>query len=100
MSTDIILEAADVCGSIDTATLYSWSTNYDAGTGPFTLFLDLIGYSFDEYGEALYTLTEGSLGYVELGYLARALNEYTDNPTKVRDYVEALLSAELEDEDA
>src|SRR4051794_38404383 len=30
--------------------LYSWSLNYDAGAGPFALFLDLIGWSTDELG--------------------------------------------------
>ena len=75
--------------------LYSWSLNYDAGTGPFTLFLDLIGYSFDEYGEALYTLTDASLGYVELGKLAAALNDYSDYPATVEYYVRTLMDAEL-----
>lgn len=74
--------------------LYSWSLNYDAGKGPFTLFLDLIGYSFDEFGEALFTLTESSLGYVELGKLAAALTEYADRPHDVREYVDALMAAE------
>jgi hypothetical protein len=30
------------------SSLYDWSTNYDAGKGPFALFLDLIGWSEDE----------------------------------------------------
>ena len=38
--------------------LYSWSLNYNAGCGPYTLFLDLIGWSFENHGEALYHLTE------------------------------------------
>lgn len=76
--------------------LYSWSLNYDAGKGPFTLFLDLIGWSFDEYGEALYTLTEASLGYVELGKLAQALTAYADYPQDVREYVDVLMAAEGE----
>ncbi len=33
--------------------LYSWSLNYDAGKGPFPLFLDLIGWSADNFGETL-----------------------------------------------
>lgn len=73
--------------------LLSWSLNYEPGKGPFTLFLDLIGWSFDEYGDALYTLTEASLGYVELGKLAEALTEYADRPHDVTAYVAALTAA-------
>jgi hypothetical protein len=77
------------------ADLYHWSTNYDAGKGPFTLFLDLIGFSADEYGESLYVLGDASgLGYVELGKLAVALTEYADRPHDVRAFVEALMEAE------
>lgn len=85
--------------------LYSWSLNYDAGKGPFTLFLDLIGYFEDEYGEGvvIYDLANKSLGYVELSKLAAALSEYADRPTEVREYVERLMGAESgegEDEDS
>jgi len=55
------------------------------------LFLDLIGWSEDELGETIYTLTSASLGYVELSKLADALNEYTDAPHDVRSYVDALM---------
>src|ERR1035437_2644448 len=75
--------------------LYSWSLNYDAGTGPFTLFLDLIGYSFEEFGEAYYQLTESSLGYVELGKLALALTEYADRPQDVTSYVRTIIESEM-----
>ena len=73
---------------------YSWSLNYDAGKGPFSLFLDLIGYSFDEFGEAVYALTESSLGYVELDKLGLALREYATAPASVTEYVSALIEAE------
>jgi hypothetical protein len=77
------------------ADLWNWSTNYDAGKGPASLFLDLIGYSADEFGENLYVLGNASgLGYVELGKLAAALTEYADRPGDVREYVEALMAAE------
>lgn len=84
--------APEGCG--DVQDLYSWSLNYESGKGPFTLFLDLIGYSFEEYGEALYTLTESSLGFLELGKLADALNAYADYPNDVTDYVAMLMDAE------
>jgi len=76
------------------ASLYDWSTNYDPGRGPMTLFLDLIGWSDDNIGEPIYSLRDASLGYVELSKLADALSAYTDAPHDVRDYVDALLDAE------
>jgi hypothetical protein len=49
-----LLEEHDA--SVDeTAALYSWSLNYDAGKGPFPVYLDLIGWSEDHFGEALST---------------------------------------------
>jgi hypothetical protein len=74
--------------------LYSWSLNFDAGRGPFTLFLDLIGWSHEQIGETLYDLDGMFVGYVELGKLAAALTEYADRPHEVRAYVDALLEAE------
>jgi hypothetical protein len=74
--------------------LYSWSLNYDTGRGPFTLFLDMIGWSEDELGETIYNLTSASLGYVELDKLADALKEYADCPHDVRAYVDTLMAAE------
>jgi hypothetical protein len=77
--------------------LYHWSLNYDAGKGPFTLFLDMIGWSQDELGCAMYDLNDASLGYLELCKLTEALNEYTDNPTDVMVYVNQLIKAESVD---
>lgn len=76
--------------------LYSWSLNYDAGRGPFALFIDLIGWSEDEIGEPIYSLKDASLGYVELDKLGLALREYADRPQDVRAYVDALMQAESE----
>ena len=90
-----MLEEPAPAGCEGVQDLYSWSLNYDGGTGPFTLFLDLIGYTFDEYGETLYTLTESSLGYLELSKLAAALSEYAELPGHVGDYVRALMDAEV-----
>jgi hypothetical protein len=74
------------------ANLWYWSTNYDAGKGPFTLFLDMIGWSEDETGETLYNLKSASLGYVELDKLADALKQYADRPTDVRAFVDELMT--------
>jgi hypothetical protein len=71
---------------------WHWSTNYDAGKGPVTLYLDLIGWSEDEIGETLYDLSSANLGYVELAKLAAALDEYTDRPTDVRAWVDELMA--------
>ena len=74
--------------------LYSWSLNYDAGTGPFPRFLDLIGWSEDVLGEQIATQNAYDLGYLELSKLAEALTEYSNRPHDVRDYVDALMNAE------
>lgn len=92
--------------------LYHWSTNYQAGDGPFTLFLDMIGYSDEEFGQALYGPTmranentwkvgtehvvswDANLGYVELSKLGAALVEYADRPQDVRVFVDRLMLAE------
>lgn len=89
-----MLEETAPEGCEATQDLYSWSLNYDAGKGPFTLFLDLIGWSEDAYGETYYDLKGASLGYLELSKLAEALTEYADRPHDVREYVDALMEAE------
>lgn len=93
----------------DTARLYTWSTNYAPGDGPFALFLDMIGYSSEEFGVPLYGPTvrsaenrvtdwDAQLGYVELDYLARALLEYAQRPHDVRAFVDDLMRAESDDD--
>jgi hypothetical protein len=87
-------DAPQECAAVQD--LYSWSLNFDAGKGPFALFLDLIGWSADELGEPIYSLADASLGYVELDRLAKALTEYADRPQDVREYVETLMAAEAQ----
>jgi hypothetical protein len=80
-----------------TAGLISWSMNYDLKTGtPYHLFLDLIGYSADNYGSALFDLTnvQNVMGFMELDYLGDALKEYANNPQEVLDFIEAIDEAE------
>lgn len=89
-----MLEEDAPSGCADVQDLYSWSLNYDAGKGPFTLFLDLTGWSADNYGETFYNLADMSLGYMELDKLARALSAYALNPHSVEGYVDALMEAE------
>lgn len=78
----------------DVAELWHWSTNYDAGKGPFTMFLDLIGWSEDNIGSPLYSFEYGAFGYVELDKLADALKQYTARPSDVMVWVEELLNFE------
>jgi len=75
-----------------TADLWHWSTNYQAGQGPITLFLDLIGWSDEQIGEPLYNMRDAKLGYVELSKLAAALTEYANRPHDVRDWIDGLLA--------
>ena len=78
-----------------TARLYSWSLNHEFFS-PFRKFLDLIGYSEDEFGEPLGDWKKPSefLGYMELGYLAQGLEEYSNRPGDARDHIARLLEAE------
>jgi hypothetical protein len=75
--------------------LFSWSQNYDFPS-PASLYLDLIGYSEDEYGARLCTDRQPSLGYLECGMLGDALTAYADHPGAVYTLVEQLLAAESE----
>lgn len=91
-----MLEEAPIYAS-DVAELYHWSTNYDAGKGPFTLFLDLIGWTAENVGDPMYTIGDASgLGYVELYKLGKALVQYSDRPQDVINWVDAILSAEVD----
>ena len=74
--------------------LYNWSTNYPAGRTPFTLLIDLIGYTAEEYGEPLYNLSEPLLGYLELDYLGDALKEYATIGSDAYDFIVSILNAE------
>lgn len=75
--------------------LYSWSANYEGFT-PFKKFLDLIGHSEENYGANLanWEKPADSLGYMELGFLAKALDNYSDFPQDSADYISKLLEIE------
>lgn len=76
------------------AELISWSMNFDFAQRPYLLFLDLIGYSEEAFGDCLTNLNDIHLGYMELAKLADALTEYANNPTAVNDFVKAIDDAE------
>ena len=75
--------------------LYNWSLNYNAGEGPMTLFLDLIGYSQEEIGAPLYDIAKPLLGYLELEYLGDALKEYANAGQDAYDFVMRIIEAEM-----
>jgi len=76
--------------------LYEWPDDYSPGQAPFLLFLDLIGYSYDEYGFRLYRQEPPNLGYMDLYKLGDALKAYADRPLDVCEYINAILDAEGE----
>jgi len=71
----------------ETANLIHWSTNYDhtSKNNPLIAFLILIGYNEQELGEPNGEVAP--LGYLELGYLADALQEYATRPQDVMDFI-------------
>ena len=77
------------------ARLWVWSSNFDYPS-PATVFIDLIGYTEDEYGVVMTNMKQAvrCLGYMELGMLADALSEYAERPNDARDYIRAILNAE------
>jgi hypothetical protein len=73
--------------------LYNWGTNYDYEQNPFTFFLDLIGFSEENYGTKL--VPKAVLGYVELDYIADALKEFVVRPDDAETFIQALLNFEI-----
>ena len=77
-----------------TAGLISWSMNYDLkSTGtPYLLFLDLIGYSEENYGQTMFNPAniQKVMGFMELDYLADALKEYAENPESVLYFIQEI----------
>lgn len=77
------------------AALYRWGLNYETNS-PFQKFLDLVGYSADEFGQNLARWDDASsnLGYVELGYLSDALGNWAERPHECELFVRSLLDLE------
>ena len=81
------------------AYLWDWSLNHEYPT-PASLFLDLIGYTLDEYGELLcgnMKQTIGGLGTREISLIGLAMDEYATRPTDATVFIEALLEAERDE---
>jgi hypothetical protein len=82
------------------AELYQWSANF-GDYAPFRKFLDLINYAETAYGDddlkfSSWRKPSESLGYVELGLLAGALDQYSDRPLDVDKWLMELLEIESE----
>lgn len=73
------------------------STNYDH-PNPYALFLDLIGYSREEYGANLfdYSKLDERIGCFELDLIADALKVYAIRPISVYDFIGKMLDRERE----
>ncbi len=81
------------------ADLFDLSSDHEYPT-PATLFIDLIGYTTEEHGEVLVkdiSVYVSKFGYLELGRLGQALDQYTDRPQDGFQYVSNILEAERED---
>lgn len=91
MNTDLDLSYEQTYEIV--ADLFSWSNNYDFPS-PASLFLDLIGYSEDHYGERLCSAGTPNLGYREHHLLGWALVAYAHRPSAVLSQVHKLLEEE------
>ena len=73
--------------------LWSWGLNCEPASNPWLFFLDLVGWSAENYGEAV-TPAGGSLGWRELDYLADALKVYADRPRDCDDWLSDLMTCD------
>lgn len=77
------------------ANLINWAYN-ESYPNTYTLFLDLIGWTEDHIGETIYDLSKQTPGYVELSYLADALESYSNRPNDIRDFVDGYEQAVMD----
>ena len=73
--------------------LNDWSNNYQVGVNPFCIFIDMIGYSEDRYGEEVYSgeTLHQCCGYLELTMISDALKCFEDNGfDAVFDFIDSL----------
>jgi hypothetical protein len=77
------------------ADLWNWSANCQYPS-PASMFLDLVGVSEEQWGERLCTYKWPALGYLELAYLADALNAWANRPRECERYIMAVLDAECD----
>jgi hypothetical protein len=92
---DILDNAPDYAKA--TASLLQWSTNYDwqAPDNPLPIFLSLIGYFEDVYGENQ-TRKTLRLDYISMGQVGEALTEYANRPEDVFNYIKFYIESSWE----
>jgi len=59
--------------------LYEWSANFEGVNNVFNVYLDLIGYSEEHYGNTLVANPSRCLGYLEYTMLANCLALFENN---------------------
>ena len=74
--------------------LYRWGLNYDRDQNPFLVYLDLIGWTAENYGQTERLGATVILDYVGAGHLADALTERSDKPEQVWRWVSGLMDTE------
>jgi hypothetical protein len=89
---EVIQEAPDWAKPI--AELVEWSLNYDHKTGtPYWAFLDIIGYSDEEYGEKL-NAEQFCLDYASADSFADSLKLWAIRPDDVYDFITKVQNAD------
>ena len=78
--------------------LYEWSQNYNYPT-PFTVFMDLIGFSKEEFGGNLVSDYTEIVGFYEIDSLADALKEYAKYPEAVITAINKIIYAESDEDE-
>lgn len=73
--------------------LFTWGLNYDRANNPFLVYLDLIGWAEENYGERM-LLDFPILGYLEMDLIGDALKEYANNPQSVDRWLIGLMNCE------
>ena len=74
--------------------LYRWGLNFEMESNPFRVYLNLIGWTEENFGEVFPFRTADTLGYAELAFLGDALNEYANAPQQVYAWVTELMNCE------
>jgi hypothetical protein len=81
------------------AQLFSWGENYTFKDSPVRVFLSLIGYAEEQYGDKDLEAVP-TLGYLELDLIGGALVSYANFGEEAHEWVAFLMDADLEPEDA
>jgi hypothetical protein len=75
--------------------LAMWSTEHHTAEAPHRtplgVFLDLIGWSEENYGQDLVPDRSGIIGYVEADYLGDALKDWANRPQDVTAWLDRLM---------